>query len=245
MNIKLKNLSLVITSISILLPLSLINAQNDSSISTNSKTILNTGLNLKNTPNVDIDASTTNSITDTGINVNSEGSNINVQSQINSDIDKSNIKSNAYDESGSIVFKINDFEKVSSENDLNVYVKNIKVEDNYIKDVEIDSDDTKNIEFNVEYKHTGKLFGFISVSMNSDTTVTVNEDSKIEVKSKLPWWNFLVLQKRYDKSYIENKIMNDTYINAHAKVNISNEEKAGIVAAMVMDIRSNQYADSK
>lgn len=44
----------------------------------------------------------------------------------------------------------------------------------------------------LEYYHPGKLFGFMEVKVKAKTVVEADESGVVSVKTRMPWWNFLV-----------------------------------------------------
>ncbi|MDO8523911.1 MAG: hypothetical protein Q7R74_01630, partial [bacterium] len=72
--------------------------------------------------------------------------------------------------------------------DFDLLVSTIKTENERVVAVDVDADGA----VDVAYKHQGRLFGFIPVTVTSHTTITATTDGTVTAKVRLPWWSFFV-----------------------------------------------------
>lgn len=129
--------------------------------------------------------------------------------------------------------------QVKSDADLEIFSSNVSVEKEKVDKVKIKSDEDGESKVEVVYKHNGKLLGFIPITLKSTTSVEANSDSEIVVKTRMPWWSFLVGKVDYSETDIESKIKNNEIVKANAKVNASAEAKAKVVEAIIAEVQAD------
>ena len=132
--------------------------------------------------------------------------------------------------------------QVNSDADLEIFSENVTVRNKNVARVEVSSDNGKESEVIVVYKHRGKLMGFIPVTIRSTTEVVAEADADVAVKSRLSWWSFLVAKKNYNKAEIESGIRNNIVVKANAKVDASASAKARVAEAMIAEIQAYTLA---
>lgn len=130
---------------------------------------------------------------------------------------------------------------VKNESDLEVFAHNISAAEEKVSEVEIDSETNGAWQAEVSYKHEGKLFGLMSVTLKSTTVVEVDEDGKLEVYSNLPWWNFMVTKKNHAEAEVESRLRDNATIMAAAEVDANAAVKAQVVEAMVAELNAHTY----
>jgi hypothetical protein len=119
--------------------------------------------------------------------------------------------------------------QVASEGDLRVFSDNAGKMDANVRDVDASSGS----EIKVDYAHAGRLLGFIPVKVTSETDVSVDADGNAAIKTRMPWWNFLVTRTHQ----IQNDV--DTYLSASLKgsaqlsADASAAERARIVESII------------
>ncbi|MFA7216579.1 MAG: hypothetical protein WC095_01185 [Candidatus Paceibacterota bacterium] len=134
--------------------------------------------------------------------------------------------------------------QVKSDADLEIFSSNVSVEKEKVDKVEIKSDEDGESKVEVVYKHRGRLLGFIPITLKSTTSVEANSDSEIVVKTRMPWWSFLVGKVDYSKTDIESKIKNNETVKANAKANASAESKAKVVEAVIAEVQADVDAQA-
>lgn len=188
-----------------------------------------------------------NTNVDTSVDTDSS---INSETNINSDT-KANVGSENRSEAtmngslriNSLGVAITSSSQVKNDEDLEIFSSNLSAEEDVAK-VEIESDDDES-EIEVVYKHRGRLFGFIPITLKSTTIVEAKSNSEIEVRAKMPWWAFLVAKKNYVKSELETKVKNNSTVKANASVNSSAEAKAKVAEAVIAEVAAHANAQAK
>jgi len=127
--------------------------------------------------------------------------------------------------------------QVNSLADLDVFSSNVTKEDEKVDEVRIDSRDNET-KVAVVYKHKGKLFGFIPVTIKSTTAVMAKANTDTAVESHLSWWSFLVTGENYDRDAIETEIRNNAIVLENAKVDASASAKAKVAEAIISEVDS-------
>jgi len=125
--------------------------------------------------------------------------------------------------------------QVISETDLKIYSENISIKDPSVTKVEATSESDGKSEIKVGYTHKGKFLGFLPININSTTVVEVEEDGEMKVRSRLPWWSFLVAKQNYNREDVESRVRNNETIKANAQVNASATSKAKVAEAIVAE----------
>lgn len=115
-----------------------------------------------------------------------------------------------------------------------------------VANVDVNSKNPEKTEVKIMYKHKGKLLWFIPVTVKSTTTVDMQKDSAIEVKSNLPWWSFLITGENYNRANLESSIKNNTIVQAgvNTNINASAQSKAKVALAIIEEIRANATAEA-
>ncbi len=133
--------------------------------------------------------------------------------------------------------------QVSSETDLKLFTSNMSSQNESVAKVEVSSENSKETEVEVVYKHKGKFLGFIPVTIKSTTDVSVEENSKVEIESSLSWWSFLVTGVNYNKKDIESRLENNTKVQVNTKLNASAQARAEIVESVVAELQASAEAE--
>ena len=151
---------------------------------------------------------------------------------------------NSYDSSGEAVLEVNSegvaitaSTQVNSYADLQVFSENMIIRNSNVANVVVSSDVDEESKVVVVYKHRGKLFGFIPVTIKSVTSVEAEVDNTINVNSGLSWWSFLVAQENYSKAELESQIENNSTVQTNMKVDASASAKARVAEAVISEIR--------
>jgi hypothetical protein len=175
----------------------------------------------------------TNVEVNTGVGINLLGGDNQIEGSMQSDSNTSSEVDSSTDIMSSA--------QVNSQADLDLFVKNIKTQEKDVSKVDIDSSENKS-DVKVVYNHKAKLFGFIPVTIKSTTEVGANDNSEVEVSSRLSWWSFMVTKQNYAKDNLEAKIKSNSVIKANAKVDASASEKAKVTEAVISEIQANANA---
>src|SRR3989344_8631257 len=77
---------------------------------------------------------------------------------------------------------------VSTEEELAIFESNLKATDTNIEKVDMTSEN----QVEIEYKHKGRLFGFIPIRVKSTTKVVANSEGQVNTETRMPWWNIFV-----------------------------------------------------
>ena len=101
-----------------------------------------------------------------------------------------------------------------------------------VRAVDIDADGT----VDVAYVHKGWLFGFIPVSITSQTSINAAAAGSERVMVKLPWWKAFVSGLAGLEVDAEQSIDADATIQANAKVDANAEAHARLVEAIVSSL---------
>lgn len=181
----------------------------------------------------------TNLNTDASVNVGVDLENKNdIKDDETSNTNESQAQNNSYLSVNSDGVAITSSSQVKSESDLDVFSSNISKKNSEVSKVETDSNTNGESEVEVIYKHKGKLFGFIPVTVKSKTVVDIKDDAKTEVHSTMSWWNFMVTGVDYEKNNIESRIKNNSKVQANAQINASAQAKAEIAEAIVAELNN-------
>lgn len=133
--------------------------------------------------------------------------------------------------------------QVSSDADLEVFSENIVAEKDNVVKVKMNSEGDSESKIIVKYKHHGKLVGFIPVTVQSTTEVSAKADEELEVKSRLPWWSFLVTKKNYDKFEIESELRNNAVIRENVQAGASASARARVTEEVIAVVQANAMAN--
>lgn len=202
-----------------------------------------------------ISGNANNSYVDIGIDVNSSTTQDSHDSDLKVEVELEPRKNDEeetveYRNESSGSLRVNEFGvaivssyQVKSESDLEVFKSNIVIEENNVNRVEIYDNGEDEVEFEVIYNHNGRLFGVIPVSMKSTTRVEINSDSEIEIKTKMPWWSFLVAKDSYIDGDLETELENNANIQLQLDTNASASAKAQIIEEMIAEIKAHSNAN--
>jgi len=133
--------------------------------------------------------------------------------------------------------------QVSSNDDLDIFSTNVTMEKEKVDEVRINSSGNDETKVAVVYKHKGKLFGFIPVTIKSTTAVMAKANADTAVESHLSWWSFLVTGENYNRKDIETEIRNNAIIMENAKADASASAKARVAEAIISEV--DAYASAK
>lgn len=126
--------------------------------------------------------------------------------------------------------------EVSSEEDLEVYQNNVAVSSEAVASVRFSEQSEDETRVEVDYEHSGRLFGIMPVTVNSKNTVTAYADGTVAVEADLPWWSVMVTHINYDESEITSSLQNNPTIMAGAGVELSAQQKAEIAEAIIAEL---------
>jgi len=178
--------------------------------------------------------SASSSSVNTGVDVNIGATNSDASSTDNMNMESDSDLSLKLNASG---VAVRNSSQVNSLADLDVFSSNVTMEDEKVDEVRIDSTDNE-AKVAVVYKHKGKLFGFIPVTIKSTTAVMAKANADTAVESHLSWWSFLVTGENYDRDAIETEIRNNAIIMENAKVDASASAKAKVAEAIISEVDS-------
>ncbi len=128
---------------------------------------------------------------------------------------------------------------VRAEADLEAFRHNLEADHEGIEEVRIDTDAEGSTEVEVRYRHSGKLFGFMPVTVRSTTLVTVNANGGVEVESNVPWWSLVVSSMDHAGSEIEDRIKDNPTVMTNAEAELSARAKAEIAEAVVAELQAH------
>lgn len=135
--------------------------------------------------------------------------------------------------------------QVSSDEDLGVFSANLLHLRKSLAKVSIDSDSDESTEVVVVYRHRGKLFGFIPVTVKSTTIVDTTSDGEVMVGSRLPWWSFLVAGENYAKEDLETRVKENATIKSSARASMSASSKAQLTEAVLAEIEAHAQSQTE
>lgn len=128
---------------------------------------------------------------------------------------------------------------VRSEDDLEVYTKNVTEIESDVERITIDSSARDEAKVMVRYRHQGKLFGLLPIKVASNTTVITRADGSTEVTTRLPWWSMTVSGTEQIKSVIEGSLVNNPTIVNSSDSGLSARSKAEIAGAIVTELKTS------
>lgn len=134
--------------------------------------------------------------------------------------------------------------QVNSDADLRVFSENMTAKNSNVSKIVISSEEDEESEVVVVYRHRGKLFGFIPVSLKSVTSVKAEANSSIEVNSGLSWWSFLVAGENYSGTELKSSIENNTTVKANMSADASAGARARVTEAVVTELRTNAMTEA-
>lgn len=129
--------------------------------------------------------------------------------------------------------------QVNSEADLKVFSSNASTKNKSVVKININSKDDGESKVEVIYRHNGKLFGFIPITVRSTTILEVTANGETEIKTGKSWYAFLVTGENYTGADVKSRIKNDVIIKSNAKANASALEKAKIAEAIITELSTN------
>lgn len=134
---------------------------------------------------------------------------------------------------------VDDPSSVRSEDDLEVYTRNVTEMESEVERITIDSSGHDEAKVMVFYRHQGKLFGLLPVKVISNTTVVTRADGSTEVTTRLPWWSMTVSGTEQMKSVIEGSLVNNPTIINSSDSGLSARSKAEIAEAIVTELKTS------
>ena len=123
--------------------------------------------------------------------------------------------------------------QVATDADLEIFSANVATQNENVARVDIVADEVK-----VVYRHKGRLFGFIPVTVKSTTSVEFQADAEAEINSRLSWWSFMVAGKNYSRTEVESRIENNATIMANAQADTSASARASVAEAMIAELEA-------
>lgn len=127
--------------------------------------------------------------------------------------------------------------RVKTAADLSLFTKSVEEGDENVKEVHIKEEADSDTRVIVKYAHKGRLLGFIPIRIVSTTEVREDDESDIRVRSRLPWWSFLVAGKNYAKADIENRL--ETKLKARFNADLSAAQKAEIAEEVALELKAH------
>ena len=134
--------------------------------------------------------------------------------------------------------------QVNSYADLEVFGENTTKRNSDVSKVVASSEGDEEAKVVVVYKHRGRLFGFIPVTIKSVTSVEAEADNTLTVNSGLVWWGFLVAKENYSKADIESRIESNSTVKANMTLDASASAKAKVMEAVISELRLNAMASA-
>jgi len=133
--------------------------------------------------------------------------------------------------------------QMQSDVDFDVFRKNIQMSNKAVANIETNVAgrglDTAAAHVSVAYKHSGRLFGFIPVTLISNTSVYTSEEGETDVQVRLPWWSAFVVKAHYAQTELETRIQNNATVSANAHADASAQAKAHVAEAMIAEIQAH------
>ena len=119
--------------------------------------------------------------------------------------------------------------QVSSEDDLEVFKKNVSKKNKNVSSVESES----NGDLEVKYKHKGRFLGLFPAYFNAITHVDASEKNDTKVWTRMAWWNIFVTGTHSIDDSVDSDLKNSTEVSAAAKANASASAKARAIEAII------------
>ena len=112
--------------------------------------------------------------------------------------------------------------------DLEVQITSMQEEHQDIKKIDLSEEDA----VTVRYAHKGPLFALFPVTLEATTKVELEEDGRVKVKTRLPWWSLFVTGTGSVSSRVEKKLIAD---EAALKAYLQADERtrAGLLEAII------------
>lgn len=128
---------------------------------------------------------------------------------------------------------------ISGSADLTSYENSIMVKEDSVAKINTTSDE----EVSVSWKHEGKLFAFIPVTVESETTVESSADNTANVTTRMPWWVVFVTNIDDRSNEIESNLEQSSVIKAYINAKTSLQAKAAAIYEIISELSINQEAD--
>lgn len=133
--------------------------------------------------------------------------------------------------------------QVRSEEDLEIFLANVLMENEAVAAVEFETSAEGSQAVEVVYKHYGRLFGLIPLTIKSTTIVSEDDESGVMVDSNVPWWSFLVAKKSYNQNKLETALINNPKITAGFSVGALT--RAEVAEAVIAEIRATVQTEAE
>lgn len=131
--------------------------------------------------------------------------------------------------------------EVENEADLEVFAHNFASQEEKVDSASAETTADSKSHVEVVYKHKGKLFGVIPVTIKS-TTVVVSGNGEVEVDSSLPWWSFMVTDKNHAAAEVETRVKDNATILMSAELEANATVQAEIMEAIATELESHTSA---
>jgi hypothetical protein len=128
---------------------------------------------------------------------------------------------------------------------LDVFSSNASTNEESVAEVNINSDNDGESQVEVSYEHPGKFLGFIPFTVKSTAVVKTKANGETEVKTRKPWYSFLITSENKARVDIESRIKNNSTVKSNAKVNASAEARAKVAEAVVAEVAASAKARSE
>lgn len=128
--------------------------------------------------------------------------------------------------------------EVHSDADLKNFTTAIATANANVNQVNIGTDHT----LSVTYNHKVKLFGFIPMTMQSETRVSADAEGNAQVVTTLPWWKFLVTGDSSIAADVDAALQNSTavknYASASGDISANVEAQAAEVIVATLNAKA-------
>lgn len=165
-------------------------------------------------------------LVNTSVNVTSSSS-VQSEAQIQKTTTSSTITSTA-DTRTSISLPVN----ISLDTDLKNYENSILLKEDAVAKINT----TSQKEISVEWKHEGKLFGFIPVTVTSKTIVVATETDDAKVTTDMPWWSIFVTGINNRSDEIDVKLEESNAIKAYTSTQASTQIRAQALYEIIKEL---------
>lgn len=131
---------------------------------------------------------------------------------------------------------------ISLDTDLKNYENSIILKEDAV--AKIDTTSSKD-EITVEWKHEGKLFAFIPVTVTSETKVMANETAEAKVTTDMPWWSIFVSGVNDRSDEIDAKLEGSAAIKAYTDAKVSAQVRAQAVYEIVNELSADASLEAE
>lgn len=125
---------------------------------------------------------------------------------------------------------------VNTEADLQMFVQDWETNNSAIADVDVQTQEGETVIL-VRHNHDARLFGFMPVTIESETEVHTTSNGEVRTDVRFPWWISLTSRNDINETELESKI--NARVQAYAQVTPTSQVHAQVIEGIHSEMTSS------